>query len=53
MKQGKNPTREQKRLIDSKGLYSSDWLVSKDTPTELVLVHRFGTGIKTIKKGKK
>ena len=50
MKQGKNPTREQKRLIDSKGLYSGDWLVSKDTPTELVLVHRFGTWTKIIKK---
>lgn len=50
MKQGKNPTREQKRLIDSKGLYSSDWLVSKDTPTEMVLVHRFGTGTRIIKK---
>ena len=50
MKQGKNPTREQKRLINSKGLYSADWLVSKDTSTELVLVHRFGAGTRIIKK---
>ncbi len=50
MKQGKNPTREQKLLIDRNGLYAGDWLVSKDTSTELVLVHRFGTGTRIIKK---
>ena len=50
MKQGKNPTREQKKYISNKGLYPSDWLVSKDTPTEMVLVHRFCAGVKVIKK---
>ena len=50
MKQGKNPTREQKKYISQKGLYPSDWLVSKDTPTEMVLVHRFGASTKVIYK---
>jgi hypothetical protein len=50
VKQGKNPTREQKKYISSNGLYPGDWLVSKDTPTEMVLVHRFSTVSKILKK---
>lgn len=50
MKQGKNPTREQKKYISQKGLYPGDWLVSKDTPTEMVLVHRFSNVSKVLKK---
>lgn len=50
MKQGKNPTREQKKYISSNGLYPGDWLVSKDTPKEMVLVHRFSTVNKVLKK---
>lgn len=50
MKSGKKPTREQKKFIDRKGLYYGDWLVSKDTPKEMVLVHRYGDRVKTITK---
>ena len=50
MKQGKNPTREQKKYISSNGLYPGDWLVSKDTPKEMVLIHRFSTVNKVLKK---
>ncbi len=38
--QGKNPTREQMKLIAYWGLSTYDWLVVKDTPKELVLRHR-------------
>ena len=41
MKHGKKPTREQRKLIERSKLNATDWLVVKDTPEELVLVHRF------------
>ena len=50
MKQGKNPTREQQKYISSNGLYPGDWLVSKDTTKEMVLVHRFSNVTRVIQK---
>ena len=51
MKQGKKPTVQQARFIYSKGLNPGNWFVSKDTPTEMILVHRnFDNQIKTISK---
>ena len=41
MKHGVRPTREQRKLIQSKGLNSENWLVCKDTPEKMVLVQRF------------
>lgn len=41
MKNGKKPTVHQRKFIQSKGLNTENWLVTKDTPTEMVLVHRF------------
>ena len=40
MKNGKKPTREQRKLIEQWGLDARDWLITKDTSTEMVLVHR-------------
>lgn len=40
MKHGKNPTREQRKLMQKWKLNSEDWLVVKDTPSEMHLVHR-------------
>lgn len=40
MKHGKAPTREQKKLISSRRLDPNDWLVVKDTPDQMELVHR-------------
>lgn len=40
MKHGKNPTREQKKLMQKWKLDYRVWLVVKDTPTEMLLVHR-------------
>lgn len=52
MKNGKNPTREQKKLLQKWNLDSSMWLVVKDTPTEMHLVHRhFDKTKKIIRKG--
>ena len=51
MKHGKRPTREQRKVIEKHRLNSADWLVAKDTPEEMVLVHRFSDKtVKTIYK---
>ena len=52
MKHGKKPTREQKKLLQSKKLNAADWLVERDTPEKLVLRHRhFDSVTKIIYKG--
>lgn len=51
MKHGIKPTREQRKLIEKWGLDAHDWLVIKDTPTELQIVHKlFDKQVKTIYK---
>lgn len=40
MKQLKKPTRTQKILLQNRKLNPADWLVERDTPGQLVLVHR-------------
>lgn len=52
MKHGKNPTREQKKLMEKWKLKAGDWLVVKDTPERMELVHRhFDATRKIIPKG--
>ena len=52
MKNGKNPTLAQRKLMQKWKLDSSMWLVVKDTPTEMHLVHRhFDYKTKIIPKG--
>ncbi len=41
MKHGKKPTREQRKLIQEKRLDPAVWLVVKDTPERMELVHRY------------
>ena len=48
MKHGKKPTREQRKLLQQWKLDTYSWLVVKDTPTEMVLVHRNFDSIKRI-----
>lgn len=40
MKHGIKPTYEQRKTIQNAGLDPHEWLVVKDTPTEMVLTHR-------------
>jgi hypothetical protein len=40
MKQLTKPTRQQKILLQKRRMNPSDWMVERDTPKELVLVHR-------------
>lgn len=52
MKNGKRPNRSQKKLIAAKKLNPEDWLVCKDTPEAMELVHRHFKAItRTISKG--
>ena len=52
MKHGKNPTREQRKLMQKWKLDHTVWLVGKDTPTEMLLVHRYSDRTtKVIPKG--
>lgn len=48
MKKLKNPTRQQKILMQKRKLRPEDWMVERDTPEELVLVHRHFSGTKRI-----
>lgn len=52
MKHGCKPTYEQRKTIQEFKLDPHDWLVVKDTPTEMVLVHRYSNKTtRTIPKG--
>lgn len=41
MKNGKKPSREQRKFIERHKLNPADWLITKDTPEFMELVHRF------------
>ncbi len=52
MKHGKKPTREQRKLMEKWRVNTQDWLVERETLSELVLVHRhFDNTKKIIPKG--
>ena len=41
MKNGKKPTVRQCKLIQQWNLNPADWLVAKDTPEAMTLLHRY------------
>ena len=52
MKNAKKPTRAQRKLMDKWGLDAHNWFVIKDTPENMVCVHRYSDKtIRTIPKG--
>ena len=52
MKHGKKPTREQRKLMEKWNVNTQDWLVVKDEPSKMTLVHRhFDNKTKVIPKG--
>lgn len=40
MKKLKNPTRSQKILLQKRKLNPADWMIERDTPEKMILVHR-------------
>ena len=52
MKQLTKPTRSQRIFIKSKRLNPDNWLIERDTPEQMVLVHKhFDNKKRIIKKG--
>lgn len=52
MKNGKKPTREQRKMLERWGLDAHNWLVVKDTPDEMLIIHRYSDKTtRTIPKG--
>ncbi|MGG1879927.1 hypothetical protein ABDI30_20460 [Paenibacillus cisolokensis] len=51
MKNGKRPTRRQRIEIKNWGLNPENWLVERDTPDVMVLVHRYSGSSRTIRRG--
>ena len=51
IKHGKKPTREQRKLIEKWKVNTQDWLVVKDEPSKMTLVHRHLDKTKIIPKG--
>lgn len=50
MKHGKRPTVAQAKLIKGIGLNYDNWLVVKDMPDSMVIVHRMSGKQRTIEK---
>lgn len=48
MKHGKNPTRKQKKAIETVGLNQENWLVCKQVNGMLTIEHRFTGSIRVI-----
>ena len=51
MKHGKRPTVRQKKLMTEWHLNYENWLVVKDTPDAMTIVHRATGNIRVIQKG--
>ncbi|MBU5442057.1 hypothetical protein [Paenibacillus sp. MSJ-34] len=51
MKQAKRPTRKQKTVIDGYGLNPNNWFVERDTPQEMVIIHRHTGSIRRLRRG--
>lgn len=50
MKHGTKPTRNQKLFLKKWKLNPADWLVERETPSEMVLIHRHFDTKKTLPK---
>ena len=52
MKNGKKPTRAQKIFLKSRRLNYENWLIVKDTPEAMIIVHRHSGKTREIVKSK-
>ena len=50
MKHGKKPTVAQRKVISAWSLNWENWLVVKDTPEGMVIVHRYSGKVREIRK---
>ena len=50
MKHGKKPTVRQKKMLKEYGLNFENWLIIKDTPDRMEIVHRHTDRLRVIRK---
>ena len=50
MKNGKKPTVAQKKALKAAGLNPDNWLISKDTPESMLIIHRVSGKARTVRK---
>lgn len=50
MKHGKKPTVAQAKILQARKLNWENWLIERDTPEAMVIVHRFTGQTRTIRK---
>jgi len=51
IKQETRPTRKQKEEIANNGLNWRNWLVERDVPSKLIVVHRESRNVRELKRG--
>lgn len=49
MKHGKKPTKAQKIILKEHHLNPDNWLIVKNTPTEMLVVHRYTNATRSIR----
>jgi len=52
MKHGTKPTVRQAKILQAHGLKSKDWLIERESPDEIVAVHRYAPTTRVISKEK-
>lgn len=52
MKHGKKPTVRQKKFLSEHHLCPDNWLISSDTPRQMIIIHRHTDAAKVIVKGR-
>ena len=50
MKHGTKPTVRQAKILQAKKLKPGDWLIERETPEKIVVVHRYGKAVREIPK---
>lgn len=50
MKHGKKPTVRQKKMLKEYGLNFENWLIIKDTPDRMEIIHRHTDTLRVIRK---
>ena len=49
MKHGRKPTKAQKIILKERRLNPDNWLIVKNTPEEMLVVHRYTSTIRNIR----
>jgi len=50
MKHGRKPSVRQSNILAAKRLKPEDWLIERETPDEMVIIHRYGNAKRIIRK---